>query len=303
MQKKNRVTYEGYVELMKKEVAERTGKHVRVEKISKNNGLVLDGLVILSEESNVSPNIYLNGYFEKFLTYGKEAAAEEIIRVYERNRPKAVFDSSIFTEREKVSPLIKMKIINYEKNKELLEKVPHVRVLDLAVVFMAVLKSDFDEGFGTILIHNSHLDFWDMTADDLHELAKENMRNDFEVVSMGEVMKGVFENFADGDLAGGVIPEPETDMYVLTAHTKLHGAVGMLHRELLNLFMQENGFEKLVILPSSVHEVLLIPYDDGMEKIDFMEMVKEVNGTELVPEEILSDSVYVYDGNELEILE
>jgi len=282
MQKKNRVTYEGYMELMKKEVAERTGKHVRVEKISKNNGLVLDGLVILSEESNVSPNIYLNGYFEKFLTYGKEAVAEEIIRAYERNRPKALFDISIFTEREKV---------------------PHVRVLDLAVVFMAVLKSGFDEGFGTILIHNSHLDFWDMTADDLHELAKENMRNDFEIVSMGEVMKGVFENLADGDLESGVIPGPETDMYVLTAHTKLYGAVGMLHRELLNLFMQENGFEKLVILPSSVHEVLLIPYDDGMEKIDFMEMVKEVNGTELAPEEILSDSVYVYDGNELEILE
>lgn len=80
-----------------------------------------------------------------------------------------------------VSPLIKMKLINYEKNKELLEKVPHVRVPDLAVVFMAVLKSEYNDGFATILIHNSHLDFWNMTTEDLYELAKANMANDFEI--------------------------------------------------------------------------------------------------------------------------
>lgn len=302
MQERNRVTYEGYVELMRKEVEKRTGKHVIIEKVNKNNGLVLDGLVIVSEENNVSPNIYLNSYFAKFLAYGKEAVAEEIIRVYERNKPKAVFDVSIFTEKEKVSPLIKMKIINYDKNKSLLAKVPHVKILDLAVVFMVVLESDCDKGFGTILIHDVHLKFWDMKTDDLYKLARENMRNDFEIVSMVEVMKEVFENLTDEELRASVL-EPEVDMYVLTNYMKLHGAVGMLHTELLNQFMKENGFSTLLILPSSIHECLLLPYDDSMEEFDFEGMVKDANVTELKPEEILSDSVYIYDGSELKIFE
>ena len=302
MQGRNRVTYGEYVELIKKEVEKRTGMRVNVQKINKNNGLLLDGLVIMSEESNVAPNIYLNGYFERFLAYGKEAVAEEIVRVYEENKPRALFDISIFTEKEKVSPLIKMKIINYEKNKELLEKVPHKRVLDLAVVFMVVLKADCDGSFGTILIHNQHLSFWDMTADDLYGLAEANMADDFEIVSMNKIMEDMLENLMDSALEGEVTPKPELDMYVLTTHTRLHGAVGMLHTELLNQFMQNYRMKKIVILPSSIHEVLLIPYDDSMEKIDFEEMVKEVNGTELAPEEILSDSVYLYNGNELKIL-
>ena len=302
MQEREKVLYEKYVELVTKEVAERTGLRVAVQKINKNNGLVLDGLTILGEDTNVSPTIYLNDYYEEFLKHGVKSVAGRIIGIYGAYKPKDMFDISIFTEKEKVSPLIKMKLINYEKNKALLAKVPHKKVLDLAVVFMVVLETHCDGSFATILIHNTHLKFWNMTADDLYKLAKENMRNDFEIVSMVEVMKEVFENLTDGELEESVL-EQEVGMYVLTNHTKLHGAIGMLHTELLNQFMKEKGFEKLVILPSSVHEVLLIPYDDSMEEVDFAGMVKDANVTELTPEEILSDSAYIYDGSKLKIFE
>ena len=67
--------------------------------------------------------------------------------------------------------------------------------------------------------------------------------------------------------------------------------------------MQKHQTEQLIILPSSIHEVLLIPYSEEMAEMDFQGMVREVNETSLSEEEILSDSVYIYDGNELKLFE
>ena len=55
------------------------------------------------------------------------------------------------------------------------------------------------------------------------------------------------------------------------------------------------------ILPSSIHELLVVPKQDGMELSDLEAMVKEVNATQVAPEEKLSDHVYEYDAKEKEL--
>ena len=121
MQDKNNISYEAYLELMKQEVSARTGKRVQLQKVTKNNGLELDGLTILSEGSNVSPTIYLNGYYKEFLTKGIETVekgietvAKKIVAVYKENKPEIPFDISLITDFSRVKPLIKMKLINYQ---------------------------------------------------------------------------------------------------------------------------------------------------------------------------------------------
>ena len=147
MQTENQREYSEYVEEVREAVEREIGKTARVQKVNKNNGLVLDGLTILAEGVNVSPTIYLNGFFEEYLSDGAVAVAKRILAIYEANKPKESVDISFFMDREKVSPKIKMKLVNYEKNKELLEKVPHIRFLDLAVLFIVVLETDCDKGF------------------------------------------------------------------------------------------------------------------------------------------------------------
>ena len=298
MKNNDNMSYENYLELMKQEVSKRTGKRVELQMVRKNNGLMFDGLTIISENTNISPTIYLNRYYKQFITDGIEKVAESVIALYEKNRVEQSFDISLITEFERVKPLIKMKLINYQENSDLLENVPHIKVLDLAVVFMIVLKAPEKCQLGTILIHNKYLDYWDLNEDSLYKTAKENMRNDFQTIPMNDIATAVMDDVSAEECLG----EMDFDMYVLTTHHTLHGAIGMLNKELLNAFMEKHQTDKLIILPSSIHEVVLIPYEIE-EDWDLKEIVREVNETELDEEEYLSNSVYVYDGNELKILE
>ena len=299
MQTENQRKYSEYVEEVREAVERETGNRVTVQKVNKNNGLVLDGLTILAEGVNVSPTIYLNGFFEEYLSDGAVAVAKRILAIYEANKPKESVDVSFFMDIEKVRPKIKMKLINYEKNKELLEHVPYVRFLDLAIVFMVVLKSNCDNGFASILIYNHHLNFWNMDAEDLFKLAMGNTANDFEVIPMSSIINAIM----DEELAGVIMDNAEIEMSILTNHSRLQGAAGMLHKEIIKQYMKETKADKVWIIPSSIHETLLIPYD-LMPDMEYVKgMVKEVNATQVQPEEILSDNVYVYDGNEITIAE
>ena len=299
MQTENQREYSEYVEEVREAVEREIGKTVRVQKVNKNNGLVLDGLTIVAEGVNVSPTIYLNGFFEEYLSDGAVAVAKRIIAIYEANKPKESVDVSFFMDIEKVSPRIKMKLINYEKNKELLEQVPHVSFLDLAVVFVVVLGSDCDNGFASILIQNHHLNFWSMDAEDLYNLAMENTADDFEIIPM----RSVIEAIMDEGSASIIMDNGEIEMSILTNHFRLQGAAGMLHKGIIKQYMKETKADKVWIIPSSIHETLLIPCDLMPDTEYVKGMVKEVNATQVQPEEILSDNVYVYDGNEITIAE
>ena len=296
MKKENHISYEDYLELVKQEIADRTGQRVELHQVSKNNGIVLDALVIISKESNISPTIYLNAYYQKFIIDGMDVVAERIMELYEQSKTELSFDVSMLLNFDKVKHRIKMKLINYEKNKALLENTPHKRILDLAVVFMIVLETDDVCEFGTIRIHKGFLNAWDITEDSLYQIAKENMVNDFTTTPLDNIINAVLEE--DTELL-----EEKVYLYVLTTQSKIHGAIGMLQTGLLDAFMKKYETEKLIILPSSVHEVLLVPYEKIDTDINLHEMVQEVNATQLTEDEFLSNNVYSYDGKELKIFE
>lgn len=299
MQRENLRQYKEYVEKVRDAVERETGKQVLIQKVNKNNGLVLDGLTIMAEGVNIAPTIYLNDYYEDYLSDGAVAVAKRIIATYEVHKPKESVDVSFFMDIEKVSPRIKMKFINYEKNKELLEQVPHVRFLDLAIVFIVVTECNSADEFASILVYNQHLSFWNMDAEDLYALALENTAADFEIIPMRSVIEAIMGE----ETVDIIMDNQEIEMSILTNHSRLHGAVGIIHKEILNRYMKETKADKVWIIPSSIHETLLIP-SDMMSDAEYVKgMVKEVNATQVQPEEILSDNVYVYDGNEITIAE
>ena len=96
MQTENQRKYSEYVEEVREAVERETGNRVTVQKVNKNNGLVLDGLTILAEGVNVSQTIYLNGFFEEYLSDGAVAVAKRILAIYEANKPKESVDVSFF---------------------------------------------------------------------------------------------------------------------------------------------------------------------------------------------------------------
>lgn len=273
---------------------------VTVQDVQKNNGLVLTGITILKKDCNIAPTIYLNQAFEQYQE-GRtlESICREFIRVYEEHKVQTDFDVSCVTDFSKVQSRICYKLVNAGKNEVLLADTPHILLEDLAVVFYILVSSEA-EGTGTITIKNNMLEIWDVNTDALYELALTNTQQLFRgtVKSMANVMMDILSEQMDEESAmeffdmmvgeNDMIP-----MYVCTNTMKLNGAGVILYNGLLQEFADRVGSD-VFILPSSIHETLLIPANADMDTEYLRDMVRTVNRTEVAPDEILSDNVYYY---------
>lgn len=291
-------SYHYFKKMVLREIRYKVEGQVALQTIIKNNGLKLDGLTILAAGVNISPTIYLNCYYDKFLQYGLDAVVKEILEVYEQNKPNASIDITFFTDAEKVRSKIKMKLVNYERNKELLEKIPHIKFLDLAIIFYVEVENN-SNGLATILIYHHHMGYWNFTVEEMFKLANENMSEDFKIVPMMDIINDIMSE----ECTEVFLSEAKVEMSIITNHSQLHGAIGMLQTNMLKEYMRRHHAERLIIIPSSVHEVLLIPCDPETDVASFNEMVQEVNATQLLPEEVLSDNAYIYDGSTIKIIE
>ena len=164
---------------------------VSLHPIIKNNNIRLDGLLIQDQSFNVTPTLYLNHYYEDYLS-GKpfSSVLDDIVTAYQTHLPKENIDFSFFKDYEKIKYQIIYKLINYQQNQNLLKDVPYFRFLDLAVVFCCYLP-DMPGGNATILIHNHHLELWHITADLLHDLAVKNtpILLPYEIAGMEDILK------------------------------------------------------------------------------------------------------------------
>ena len=95
-------------------------------------------------------------------------------------------------------------------------------------------------------------------------------------------------------LADSEPPEGKTPMYVLTNRKRCNGAACVLYEQVLENFAKKIN-DNLYILPSSVHEVIMIPASFAGKASQLREMVEEINATQVEDEEVLSDSVYFFN--------
>ena len=210
--------YELFIKEVKEAVESKvgTGFDVTVNKVTKNNGLTLDGLVIKTTTSNIAPTIYLNGYYERYEDGAMELSdvVESILDTYNHHN-SVTFDISTFTDFDAVKNRICYKLVNTASNKDLLKDVPHREMFDLSVVYYVMVSAE-DGATGTILIHNNHLDFWDVTENDLYEFASINTSK---LLPAG--IKSMFDTLSEMiDMED--LPNTDDFMYVLTNNEKPH---------------------------------------------------------------------------------
>ena len=287
MNEKRFETMEEFAEAVRTEFEKRIEKSVIVQKLNKNNGIVLYGLTVLEDEINISATIYLEPYYEVYEDTGMEYILDRLERVYEENKPEQSFDIGKILNYESIKENLRAKLINYELNREFLKEVPHRRFLDLAIVAYISLEMEEEiEGNATITVKNNLQQTWKVDTEELIDTALENIKGDVVVANMSE--------YVDMSLFG--VTENLFDIYVLTNRLKLHGAVAMLQKERLKQFAEELEKETLTILPSSIHECLIINVEDEPKNAkELREMVKEVNETVVSDQDILSNNVYIYN--------
>lgn len=289
--------FTSFATLIKEEIERRSDeyKQVKINDVIKNNGIVLKGITIVQNDSNISPTIYLNHYYEAFENQliSIEAVVEGVMDNYEKNKVKRSIDMKAFMDFEQIKSKIIFKLVNTNRNEELLSDVPNISFLDLSVVFQCLITEDmFDNA--TILIHNAHLKLWGISTDELYEIAKHNTPRlqQMEIRNMKDVLQQLTledeDMFTESEMNGA------TPMYVLSNKMQVHGAACILYDDILNDFALALN-KDIFILPSSIHEVILLPVVGNEDYDELKRMVKEVNETQVEPEEVLSDSVYYFD--------
>lgn len=268
-----------------------------------NNGVMMYGLSIRRKGQMATFAVYLNTHWERFksgIPFLKiiEMVMDSCKDIEQMSDMKADFIQSF----EKVKDRICYRLIGREANRERLEQIPHIDYLDLAICFYYNFQVE-NMGDMDIQIKNVHMEMWQTTAEELYELARVNTPklfpwkcSDIQDVAFGneESESDFWDKDASDNSENGMLK-----MRVLTNRKKIYGAICILYPEILAKLAEEG--RSYYILPSSIHECILIRYVGKPEENTLREMVKDINQTLLAPEEVLTDSVYFYDASERKI--
>lgn len=276
---------------------------VEVGQVRKNNGVSLYGLQITGGGQGVTPVIYLEPFWEG---YRSGVAFADVTRglldMYRGSMPKGGINMGFYRNYEMVKDRICYRLVGRKENEDLLKDIPHTEFLDLAVCFYYAMDLDKDGlGEGSILIRNAHMEAWGVSMEELLRQAQSNTPRIFpwEYIPLEKIMAGIMQEEGEE-----FIPEDrswEVPMKVLSNRKRMYGAACMLYPGVLEGIAAKEK-SSLYIIPSSLHELILLPDDGIVSAEELKKMIFEVNRTQVIPEEVLSDSLYYYDRTKEEII-
>ena len=288
-----------FVVALKENLSERGNDvDVKVSTVEKMNQSY-EAITITPEGSNIGMNMNLEVFAE---AYESGVPFNEIVeqvtnKVEAHLADMPTFDVQSLTDYEQMKDKLAMEVVAADRNADLLAKVPHQEMEDMAVVYRFVMESD-ENGRASILVSNDLLDKMGVTPEQLHADALENAPELRPAVikGMSEVMMDMMGKDAHEMFGIEEFPQDEM-MYVATVPDKISGAGVIAYQEFMDQAAEKLGGD-FYILPSSIHEVLLVKDDGAVNFNDLKSMVEDVNATQVAPEEKLTDSVYHYDSKE-----
>ena len=283
-----------FLERMKEILSKKMGEgvHIKIQHVRKNNNVVYMGLIIHQEGCNIAPTLYVDSLYEEYrMGADMESLAEKVLESYRQGTVKKDIAMDFFLDFEKVKDRIAYRLINAKMNEELLKDIPHIIYLDWAICFYYAFHDDAI-GDGMILIHNSHMDMWNTKHEELMKLAGVNTPRMFNpmLMSMGDLLKSM------------KMEQVASNLYILTNEQKCQGAVALLYPGMLKKAAQllDGDF---FVLPSSIHEVLLLKRQEYDDTDILLDMIHEANSNHVMEEEILSNHLYYYDTKREKLLE
>ena len=261
---------------------------VHVHDVLKNNGHLVTEVSLSTPDSQISPALPMERFFDEYMANDDMTIQDMAAKVASRaldaclKMPDWGMDVTKLLDHDNAEGRIVAELINIHQNEELLRQVPHVDVNeDLAEVFRIIVAKD-----ASVLIRNEHLPRLEMDVNDLVESSRNNNVSKYNFTDMAFMFpKGLM---------------PEGMMYVGTARDVETGELANYGASCIadQAFMEEvtgRLGDDYAIIPSSIHEVIFINIEDGMDANQIAAMIRDVNTAELRPEEVLSDRAYMYD--------
>lgn len=303
--------FEEFKNVMEQMVKEKFSEGYQVErhKVIKNNQLELDSLVILTEDTNVSPQFYMQQLYPRYEQGDTmEQLVADIVSTYHETAKNNRFDSENLT-LEACREQIIYRVVSLEKNEEQLAEVPYIPFMDLAITFHCLMVQD-EHGIASFRISLDLMQKWGLDHQTLFTIAQNNTMKRFPI-SICRMETMLYEFFQQTDHESSLddimqtgdeniwgnrafwAKSREGDPYVLTNSSKINGAAVVLYPQCLQ-HIGENIGGNYYLLPSSIHEMIIMPENATMSRKELCEMVTEVNAQYVEQDEVLSDAVYYY---------
>ena len=263
---------------------------VQYEEVIDNNDTKREVLILETKEEPAAMRIRMDHIYKEYKgTQNLEESKRQILFLY-RNR-KQIPEEWLNYNWEQIRSRIRIRLVRVKGNETYLRSRPYRKVLDMAMIFVAVLQEDTESA--AVPITWQHMSAWGIDTEELYRTAIENLeKEDFSLKDISSYFPQEMQEEFQG------VPL----FYVLTAENQVYGARAMLRKDILKAFADEKG-RNLFILPSSLHEVLLLFDDERYNAKELAEMVCTINNSPSIicAEDILTDSVYYYDRESGEI--
>ena len=285
------MNYYQFVMEVKKKIEIIVGDSLQIEIASttKNNGNERVGLSLRDPEVNIAPTIYLEEFYQSYLdSYSLDEIVYHLLALYQDVRFEQSINIDDMQHFELIKDKIAFKLINYSMNEELLLHVPHKRFMEFALVFYVILDTDDDQS-GTILILDSILEYWGVSLDELYDAANQNMPT-----LLPMKFKPMKEMMYENPLCPPEAIAEDNPLYVLTNDANFYGAAALMYDGILP-YIARQLHESFYILPSSIHEIIIVPESASPPREELDQMIQNVNATQIDPEEQLGSFAYYYD--------
>lgn len=278
--------------------------------VIKTNDCHKPALIVKEPEHQVGKTIYIDDAIRRYTEEGVdiEALADDLVSICEmKSEFEELTGSYLFEKMQDLEYLldghITLKLVNKEKNEKYLQGKAHISFLDLAVLFCMTLKDD-ETGIGTIVIPEEITKHWNISLEEAFEKVLAVTERDYPIIrnTMMEFMLELirkqccdFKELRLEDL------DPAKEMYIQTNKQNFNGSITMLYKKNLFMFCEEKGIDSVFILPSSLHEIILVPRFKGADEKCLQSMISEINATQVAADEVLSDNLYIYNKDTDEI--
>lgn len=266
------------------------GYDARLNEVVKNG--VIRKAVAIKGKGNCSPNIYL----EKFLKEAREGAdiellATEIIDVAMKH-DGIDFDIENALSREYILSHICI-AVQKESSEKLVKRSCEFEGIERYLY----LKVKLQGSEGSIKLNDAILKRAEVSESEAWEHAEKNLRKETVIAPVMDVVCELMrtsgkESVFCEEKKQEMMTERDNAMYVITNKAKYYGASAIFDRENIKVLAEKCGVKDFIVIPSSKHEMILVP--DRVE-FDFMrisDMVKEINETMVSPEDRLTDRAY-----------
>ncbi len=260
-----------------------TDKGYTVEpQVTVKNGVEFDGIRFMNE-SNIAPVIYTEAIIKNAEEEHKslEEVVNTLISIYESHKAFE-FDVNKLSDKEFIlnSIYIGLQRVSTEK---LIKRACDFEGIESYLYIRGIA----EDGNYSIKVSEDMLNKAEISEDEAWKSAEMNTNSETSLKSMAKVVSEITGIDYCEEM------DEQSPFFVITNRCKIKGASAILNKKVLSDFGKRYNTKKIIVLPSSIHEMLVAPYTEEMDLDTFSKMVGEVNNTQVDPVDRLTDRAYI----------